>query len=165
MNRIVVCLDCPNYLIGGVCNLTKKDVGALQPACEKSKELTQLIEDETMNTTTPQTAPVAPQTKHCSRCGQDLPLDAFGLNRSAPDGKQHWCKTCMNAATSRAKSNRPENASAKAKAKGDRPVKKIALKETQTIVVREQMTDEQMVKALRDRGWEVTCKRTVTEEL
>lgn len=32
-------------------------------------------------------------------------------------------------------------------------------------VVRETLTDEQMVQALRFHGWEVTCKRTITEEL
>jgi hypothetical protein len=34
-----------------------------------------------------------------------------------------------------------------------------------TIVVRETLTDEQMVNILREHGWEVTCRRTVTQEI
>lgn len=34
MNRITVCLDCPLYQTGGWCRHKRKDVGALQPACD-----------------------------------------------------------------------------------------------------------------------------------
>mgnify|MGYP002519128633 CR=1 FL=1 len=46
MNRIVVCLDCPHYQKGGYCIKTRKDVGALTPACDKApKEKTDDIID------------------------------------------------------------------------------------------------------------------------
>ena len=37
--------------------------------------------------------------------------------------------------------------------------------QTQTVVVRETLTDKQMVDLLREHGWTVTCYRTITEEL
>lgn len=38
--------------------------------------------------------------KHCSKCGKTYPMDEFYNNRSKPDGKQSFCKTCFRAATS-----------------------------------------------------------------
>jgi hypothetical protein len=35
--------------------------------------------------------------KSCTRCQQTKPIDAFGFNRSAKDGRQHWCKECLKA--------------------------------------------------------------------
>ena len=92
-------------------------------------------------------------TKRCSKCGEEKPLDDFGGNRTTKDGKQRWCKACMNKATSRAKGNRGAAA------------QKEPAKTEKQIVVRETLTDAQMVEALRARGWQVTCTRTVTEEL
>ena len=92
-------------------------------------------------------------TKRCSKCGEEKPLTDFGANRTNKDGKQRWCKACMNKATSRAKGNRGAAA------------QKEPAKTEKQIVVRETLTDAQMVEALRARGWQVTCTRTVTEEL
>lgn len=38
MSRIVTCLDCPLYQKGGYCRHYRKDVGALQPACDHAKK-------------------------------------------------------------------------------------------------------------------------------
>lgn len=92
-------------------------------------------------------------TKRCSKCGEEKPLTDFGGNRTSKDGKQYWCKACINKATSRAKGNRGAAA------------QKEPAKTQKQIVVREALTDAQMVEALRTRGWQVTCTRTVTEEL
>lgn len=35
--------------------------------------------------------------KHCPKCQEDKPLDAFGRNDSKSDGRQAWCRPCMNA--------------------------------------------------------------------
>lgn len=35
-----------------------------------------------------------PTGKHCTRCGQTKPLEAFGRDRSAPDGLTHRCRDC-----------------------------------------------------------------------
>jgi hypothetical protein len=34
--------------------------------------------------------------KRCSCCRLTKPLDAFGVNRSKPDGKQSECRNCIN---------------------------------------------------------------------
>lgn len=34
------------------------------------------------------------KTKHCNKCGKDKPIEDFGLNRTAKDGRQHQCKAC-----------------------------------------------------------------------
>lgn len=36
------------------------------------------------------------KTKRCPKCGRELPLNEFYLNRAAPDGLQPWCKKCQN---------------------------------------------------------------------
>lgn len=79
-------------------------------------------------------------TKTCPKCGRELPRDAFYPKLEAKDGLQSWCKEC--------------NAADKRKDKPGTP-----------IVVREVLTDAQMVQLLREHGWEVTCRRVVTEEL
>lgn len=38
------------------------------------------------------------QTKICTKCGKELPLEMFGKG-NGKDGKRSWCKTCMNEAT------------------------------------------------------------------
>jgi len=32
--------------------------------------------------------------KWCSKCEKWLPLDAFGVNRGTPSGRQDYCRTC-----------------------------------------------------------------------
>lgn len=38
------------------------------------------------------------KTKVCNKCGKELPMDSFGVSKSAKDGKRGWCKECMNLA-------------------------------------------------------------------
>lgn len=37
--------------------------------------------------------------KKCSRCGRELPLEAFHANRTSKDGRQSYCKECVRAAS------------------------------------------------------------------
>jgi hypothetical protein len=39
-----------------------------------------------------------PPVKRCTHCGEEKSLDAFPRNRTSPDGRFRWCKTCRNAA-------------------------------------------------------------------
>lgn len=39
------------------------------------------------------------ETKHCNKCGRDLPLEAFGRDKSRHDGLQRSCKECLRAYT------------------------------------------------------------------
>ena len=212
MSRIVVCLDCAHYQKGGYCRKKRRDISALNPACEnalapdhvpeemvekakleterrctkcrqvlplsefeytrsnkgekikrkicktcyhesmsKKKDITKTNED--MNTTTQEATTV--QTKTCICCGETKPIEEFYRDKKASDGHQSYCKRCLNLkAAERARKARAEK---RAATKGAKEIKKT--------VVRETLTDEQMVQALRSHGWEVTCKRTIAEEL
>lgn len=215
MSAVVVCLDCAFYQKGGYCRKNRRDISALNPACEKAlppdhvpeemvekakleterrctkcRQVLPLSEfeytrsnkgekikrkicktchhesmrnrarknditktNEDMNTTTQETTTV--QTKTCVCCGETKPIEEFYRDKKASDGHQSYCKRCMNLKSAeRAREARAEKRAAKA-----------ATKEIKNVVVRETQTDEQMVQALRARGWEVTCKRTITEEL
>lgn len=96
MSRIVTCLDCPLYQKGGYCRHYRKDVGALQPACDHAKkmDLTFNPEDKEDDMTHTASIPAAPQTKVCRACGRELPLDAFGKHARTKDGLQPRCREC-----------------------------------------------------------------------
>lgn len=34
--------------------------------------------------------------KRCSKCREEKPISQFGYNAAAPDGRQWYCKVCMN---------------------------------------------------------------------
>lgn len=38
-----------------------------------------------------------PDTKKCAKCAVDRPLDEFGVDKRAKDGRQRYCKECNNA--------------------------------------------------------------------
>lgn len=96
MSRIVTCLDCPLYQKGGYCGHYRKDVGALQPACDHAKKLDLTFNPENKDDDMTHIAsiPAAPQTKVCCACGRELPLDAFGKHPRAKDGLQSRCREC-----------------------------------------------------------------------
>ena len=101
MNRIVVCLDCPHYQKGGYCTKTRKDVGALSPACDKApQEKTDGDAVDTVEITEPAEEPQT--TKKCERCGEVLPLSSFGwINAKAGRRKRRICKDCYHEAMRR----------------------------------------------------------------
>lgn len=91
MNRIVVCLDCPHYQKGGYCTKTRKDVGALSPACDKAPNETEDLEP---TDDAPETQQVQ-DTKKCERCGEVLPLTSFGwINTKTGRRKRRICQDC-----------------------------------------------------------------------
>ena len=207
MSAIVVCLDCPNYQKGGWCRLKKKEVGALQEACERAGLETTAREDLRLSVTEkqcPKCGRVLPKerfaknshaaddlqshcrecnleaynrwrekhpkrkrnqsndkssiektmettitTKTCPRCGRELPCETFGKHARTRDGLQPYCKECRSQARI---------------GKSSRPGQETQTSYTRT-VVRETLTDKQMVDQLREHGWTVTCTRTITEEL
>lgn len=167
MSRIVVCLDCPIYQKGGYCPHKRKDVSALQEACEHAKtmNLTFNPEDKEDDMTLKEKygsdlAEIieGTPTKVCSKCGETKPLTDFYKDKKASDGHQSWCKRCVSADNAqRARKALAEKRAAKDTTKTDKQPKKV--------VVRETLTDKQMVELLREHGWTVTCYRTITEEL
>ena len=38
-----------------------------------------------------------PETKVCSKCGRELPITEFALNKTYKDGHNKQCKDCINA--------------------------------------------------------------------
>lgn len=36
------------------------------------------------------------ETKVCTKCGRELPLEAFGVRTASKDGLQYYCKECAN---------------------------------------------------------------------
>ena len=156
MSRIVTCLDCPWYQKGGYCRHYRKDVGALQPACDHAKKMDLTFNPENKEedmAIAPKEIKITNATKTCSKCGETKPLTDFYKDKSASDGHQSWCKRCVCV----------DNAQRARKAKAEKRTAKAEY--TQTVVVRETLTDKQMVDLLREHGWTVTCYRTITEEL
>ena len=183
MTRLVVCMDCPNYQKGGYCTHKRKDVSALAPACEYAKTINQKFNpediEEPMTTLsakeyqeTPE-APIdleiveempAPETKLCICCGETKPITEFYKDKKAADGHQSYCKTCLSRkAAERARKARAEKRAQREAAKTAEQTK--TDEQPKKIVVRETLTDKQMVDLLREHGWTVTCYRTITEEL
>lgn len=97
MNKIIFCLNCPHYQNGGYCSKTRKDVGALTPACDKApKEKTD--DDDIIDTT--ESIENAPQTtKKCERCGEILPLSMYEwINTKDGRKLRRICSNCYHEA-------------------------------------------------------------------
>lgn len=135
-----VCIDCAFYKSGGFCRKRNRDVGALSEICNY---FISIDKKDHMDKTGEYT-----QTKTCTKCGRELPLSSFGVDKKSKDNLKYWCKQCMTNAALAARKKRKAREADNAKT-----------------VVREVLTDQQMVMALRARGWTVTCTRTITEEL
>lgn len=165
MNRIVVCLDCPVYQKGGYCPHKRKEVSALQEACDHAKAMDLMFNPENKkeimnNSLTPQS-----QTKTCTKCGRELPISEFYAKAGSKDGLQTQCKDCHNAATQRCKEQAQKARQALAEKRAAKAQEQQTEEQSKKAVVRETLTDKQMVDLLREHGWTVTCYRTITEEL
>ena len=145
------------------------DVDGLQPTpmkpkFSKLKYLIRLMNPETENNI--QEVPVAPAEaavenpvgeaanenvlmKKCAKCGRELPLDTFAPHNRAKDGHKNVCPDCEKEAKA---SRKPRTRRPRAEA----PAKTSPLAE---------IPDKALVKELRDRGWEVTRKKTIVQEL
>ena len=219
MSAVVVCLHCAHYQKGGYCRKKRRDISALQTACENALAPDYVPEDALLKITpdpvnhTKKCAKCGKdlqlseyeytrsnkgekirrrtcktcyheimkcrhnknkknkedmnvETKHCKKCGQDLPISAFGKKAGTKDGLQYWCKTCttkaiLDARKSKKAAKEQEQPTPTKEQEQPTPTKE----QTKNVVAHETLTDKQMVQALRAHGWEVTCKRTITEEL
>ena len=111
MNRIVVCLDCPHYQKGGYCIKTRRDVGALTPACDKAPKDTP--EDLDMIEAAEPQDPEPQETsghKKCTKCGRVLPLSSYGwINAKTGRKKRRMCQECYSAVMLESKNrNKPK---------------------------------------------------------
>ena len=140
------CCDCYYYREdreGGGCYepdrpVNKRAVGWLSPACNKAKPK----EDKTMDQ----------EKKTCTKCGRELPLSEFSRNRY---GLLSVCKTCCKEGRL-ASRKKPEPA--------DSAILRIPKTESQidTRFFFGNVPDEELVAELRNRGYEVTCTKTIT---
>ena len=114
MNRIVVCLDCPHYQKGGYCIKTRRDVGALTPACDKApKDTTEDLDTVDTPKTEPQQLQEPLETpghKKCAKCGRVLPLSSYGwINAKTGRKKRRMCQECYSAVMLESKNrNKPK---------------------------------------------------------
>lgn len=219
MSKVTVCLDCPSYQKGGYCAHMRKEISALNPACEHARSMNNKFnpEDEDAPMQTVTESHQLSTTKKCERCGEVLPFDDFewmnykgtrkrmricskcyhaamskkgqpevpeGMkicssckevkpvsefytDNNALDGHKSACKICHTQQVNKRQKERRDARRQELIAQQDTEGTKVrkTVKPQKTIVVRETLTDEQMVNLLREHGWEVTCRRTVTQEI
>lgn len=168
MSRITVCLDCPMYQTGGWCKHKRKDVGALQPACDHAKKM-----NETFNPEDKEEEPMTDMntrteaTKLCKKCGRHLTLDHFGKKNGTKDGLQYWCKECVTRNVldaRRAKKAAQEAAKPQTKTEAPKPE---SLPIFNPVTAVQEISDDLLAQELRRRGWDVKATRpkTIIEEL
>lgn len=161
-----VCKRCGRELPKTAFSKNARQYDGLQSTCKEcarqawnnwnktQKKLTKKKDDDMEENAT-----IPEGMKLCTKCGEVKSLDDFGQHSKHKDGKQRWCKACINAATSRSKANRPKKTAAKAQPE---TVKEKATPQANPL---RKMTDHALVIELRARGWEVSCTRTITETL
>lgn len=161
-----VCKRCGRELPKTAFSKNARQYDGLQSTCKEcarlawnnwnktQKKLTKKKDEDMENTVT-----IAEGMKLCRKCGQVLPMEAFGIRAKAKDGKQSWCKACTNKATSRAKTNRTRKTTPTTQTE---PVKEKTAPQPNPL---RKMTDQALVIELRARGWDVSCTRTITETL
>ena len=106
------------------------------------------------------------ETKVCKRCGREMPLESFPKNNRSKDGHLSVCKDCNFKARSAA---RPKREKAQESAEIAQNVTGIVQEEPKikqvALPILDNVPSQALVDTLRSRGWEVTCKRTIVEEL
>ena len=111
------------------------------------------------------------ETKVCKRCGREMPLESFPTSNRSKDGHMSVCKECNSKARSEGRWGKktahveevglwpPDDAHCP---HGPQPGKKAPEPSLEQL---SNYPDAMLVAVLRERGWEVTCKRTIVEEL
>ena len=175
MSRITVCLDCPMYQTGGWCKHKRKDVGALQPACDHAKKM-----NETFNPEDKEEEPMTDMntrteaTKLCKKCGRELTLDHFGKKNGTKDGLQYWCKECTTKSILEARrARKAAQEAAKPQTKTEAPKPSTPTPEPEPLPIFnpvtavQEISDDLLAQELRRRGWDVKATRpkTIIEEL
>lgn len=141
-----VCGECARYRLmpncENICNKTGKVVPFLaQKECFEPKE----IEMEESK-----------KTKVCKVCGKELPIEMFRKNIKSKDGYTDTCIDCINVKI-RAGFNKKKDA--QKKPKSEEPIR---LEDTIKMVdAIHNVPDQALVNELRQRGYDVTCTKTI----
>lgn len=139
-----VCGECARYRLmpncENICDKTGKVVPFLaQKECFETKEM-----EET-------------RTKVCKVCGKELPIDMFRKNNKSKDGYTDTCIDCINVKI-RAGFNKKKDA------KQEKPKAEEAIRLEDTIKMVDAIKntpDQALVNELRQRGYDVTCTKTI----
>ena len=124
-----------------ICNKTGKVVPFLaQKECFETKEIE--MEEK--------------RTKVCKVCGKELPIEMFRKNTKSKDGYTDTCIDCINVKI-RAGFNKKKDV--QEKPKSEEPIKlEDAIKMVDAI---KNTPDQALVNELRQRGYDVTCTKTI----
>lgn len=119
---------------------------------EPKQEMIESHQDEVLVTT----------TKVCTRCGRELPLDAFGKSWRASDGHKHICRECNGQISSKAqKAAYAKNLRKKKAQSSETSETSETSKETKKVLDLSTMEEAVMVDELRRRGWVVKCSKLI----
>ncbi len=86
------CSHCREVLPLDAYNVNKHAKDGRHAICRECNKAKARVRRATVKAATAEVA-----TKECSKCGQAKELDAFGTDRSRPDGKTSQCKDCRRA--------------------------------------------------------------------
>ena len=96
------------------------------------------------------------RTKVCKVCGKELPIEMFRKNIKSKDGYTDTCIDCINVKI-RAGFNKKKDV--QEKPKSEEPIK---LEDSIKIVdAIKNIPDQALVNELRQRGYDVTCTKTI----
>lgn len=153
------CGDCQFYLRGRLtqncAHVSGGCTGPLRPACKKFQPKNNLNHTTMEDRTTP-------TTKVCKTCGRELPVEAFGKHARTADGLQPVCRECQRTA-------RKGVPLGPRKRRTDDPVMtevgpvRIVVTEPEAVANPSvaEIPDQDLVKELRRRGYDVTAKKTI----
>lgn len=141
------CGKCMNYIARpfeeNICSRSGKVVPYLQKRdCYEERKIEKM--EEKLLT-----------TKVCKVCGRELPISEFGNNHKSPDGHLNTCKDCISEKHKASSRKTQEVSSLKDKGNLERD------EEGDPRNSLHSSKDEDLVKELRSRGWEVKCSKYV----
>jgi hypothetical protein len=159
------CSDCQFFKDDARCNLSKQDVGYFQKACSnfepivpaanagKPLHIFSAKDYQPDPKQTPMEKEQATQTKVCSKCGRELPIENFTRGRYGPTSV---CKEC-----------KAEIMRRNAKKKEDKVEIRVAEFDSKqgAVSMLGLVTDDQLMTELQAHGWSGTLSKTVKFEL
>lgn len=166
-----MCNICHKTLPLSAFGVNKATKDGLMPCCKECKAAEQRKYRERMKTATtikkstgrpPKKVTEDPETKHCPKCGRDLPRSAFHSRSEAKSGLQSYCKEC-----NRTDKNTRNTMHTTTTTPTPAPVlnEGIATVKTEPVNPLVSFKDHELADELRARGYEVKAEKTVTIQL
>lgn len=159
------CSSCGKTLPLSDFGMNKSRADGLQPMCKECKRKDQKKYRDEKKALAPKVKN-DPETKHCPKCGRDLPRSAFYAKLEAKDGLQSWCKECAN--PKKKKPSKTEAEPMNTQTPTPAPVLNegiATVKTSQIVSPFNAFKDQELADELRARGYDVTASKTVTIQL